>query len=175
MSQEGDGLHRSARGLRYGVVAAIALLLLLILAVVVTQPPISLAAPWLMVGVDGSGLAAPWSGWVAIVTMLLLVMGLVRLARMLRHIEGGAPFAPPVTAELRGFGRYLLAAALAGALLPPVIQLGLAWAARPAAARIQLGTDLETLLMLFVSLLVFFVARLFDEAARLAEDSRLIV
>ncbi len=108
--------------------------------------------------------------WPAALTLLLfglfLGMALLKLAAMLRRIEGGAPFA---AAGLRGFARYLFLAVLATMLAPPLIQ------AVMGAPRVGVSLGGGTFLMLLVTGLLFFVARLLDEAQRLADDHSQIV
>lgn len=108
--------------------------------------------------------------WPAALTLLLfgllLGLALLRLAAMLRQIEGGAPFA---AAGLRGFARYLFLAVLATVLAPPLLHAAMG------ASRVGLALGGGTFLMLLVTGLLFFVARLLDEAQRLADDHSQIV
>ena len=64
---------------------------------------------------------------------------------------------------------------LASVLLPPLILLALGARPRPAAQRMTFALAGSDLLMLFVTGLLFFVARLLDEAQRVADDFSQIV
>ena len=70
---------------------------------------------------------------------------------------------------LRGFARYLFLAVLASVFAPPLI------AAVQGAHRVDLALGGGQALMLIVTGLLFFVARLLDEARRLADDHSQIV
>jgi ABC-type nickel/cobalt efflux system permease component RcnA len=110
---------------------------------------------------------APWPAACALLLFgLLLGLALLKLVAMLRQIEGGAPFA---AAGLRGFARYLFLAVLATVFAPPLLQ------AATGAHRIDLSLGSGAALMLIVTGLLFFVARLLDEARRLADDHSQIV
>jgi len=121
------------------------------------------------VRIDAGGL----SGWpatiVLLVTSALLVIALSYMVAMLRRVESGAPFA--AARQLRGFARFLFLAVLASVLLPPLFQLALG----PPDQRVMFALAGSDLLMLFVTGLLFFVARLLDEAQRVADDFSQIV
>jgi hypothetical protein len=119
------------------------------------------------------GLPHAWAGAIALLLAALLAAALWQLARMLGQVERGAPFAPVATRHFRRFALLLLIAALLRLLLPPLAVLALMATGRSATVTLSLtGGDV---LALFVAAVLFFVARLFDEAARLEEDSRSIV
>ena len=164
-------IRNSARRLRYVALAAIVLLeLVLLFAVGVlladrkgefpalqihdsALPPVAAASSLLLIG-------------------LLVGIALFRLVRMLRRVEAGAPFA--AAGDLRGFAFYLLLAALASVFAPALIGLGIG-AVAGAPHRLDLSLGSTELLTLLVSGLLFFVARLLDEAQRLADDHSQIV
>ena len=171
MSELPPQIRRSARRLRYVALAAIILFELVLL----------FAAWVLMTGrrdeysaleIHDSGLP-PWAA-----SLLLLVIGLLvgialfRLVRMLGRVEAGAPFA--AAGDLRGFAFYLLVAVIASVFVPPLLQLGIGLGSG-APHRIAFSLGGTELLTLLVSGLLFFVARLLDEAQRLADDHSQIV
>jgi hypothetical protein len=164
-------IRASARRLRYVALAAILLFeLVVLLAAFVLIARLRSEFPALHI--NDSGLP-PWAAAAMLLLIGLLVgIALFRLVRMLSRVEAGAPFA--AAGDLRGFAFYLLLAVLASVFAPVLLGLGIA-AASNAPHRIDLafgGTELFTLL---VSALLFFVARLLDEAQRLADDHSQIV
>lgn len=165
MSETPPKIARAARRLRLAALFGIALIELFILftAWVVVE---GRGAEFAALRIEADGLPH----WVTASTLLLfgllLGLALLRLVAMLRQIEGGAPFA---AAGLRGFARYLFLAVLAPVLVPPLIQIA------TGAPRISASLGGGTALMLMVTALLFFVARLLDEAQRLADDHSQIV
>ncbi|MDH5823070.1 DUF2975 domain-containing protein [Luteimonas sp. RD2P54] len=119
------------------------------------------------------GLPHPWAGAIALLLAALVAAALWQLARMLGEVERGALFAPGATRHFRRFALLLLVAALLRLLLPPLAVLALVALER--SATVTLSFSGGDVLALFVAVVLFFVARLFDEAARLEEDSRSIV
>jgi hypothetical protein len=92
---------------------------------------------------------------------------------MLQAVECGEPFAPATTRRFRRFALYLLLAAAAEVILPLLIQ---AWQVAFAGGRqFMFNMDDGDLLHLLLGAVLFLVARLFDQAARLQEDSRSII
>ncbi len=121
--------------------------------------------------VDTGGLHPAPAAAVLIAAGALVVLALLEIVRMLRAVEQGAPFR---TGErLRRFALYLFLSLLVGSLLPPLIQLVMALAGTP--QRVFLSLDSEQMLMLFVTGLLFFVARLLEAAQQVAEDHEQIV
>jgi len=100
--------------------------------------------------------------------LLALLVGLTlsRAVGLLRAVEAGEIF--PARA-LRGFAFWLFLLVLSGVVAPPLFAL--------AGGTRQLVLDLSggEALMLLLTGLLFFVARLLDEARRLAEDHSQIV
>ncbi|MCW3836174.1 DUF2975 domain-containing protein [Sphingomonas canadensis] len=156
---------RLARGLRAAALAIAVLLPLLALA--------AMLAPAAMVEVHAGHLPCAWGGAVALAVSLLLAAGLVSLARMLALVMRGQVFAPAATRHFRRFALLLLLAAVAGVVLPVLVQAGLV--AAGGRGTVVIGIDDRDLVTLLLGGVLFFVARLFDEAARLEEDSRSIV
>jgi hypothetical protein len=169
MNENPPKLRRSARRLRLLTLFATALVELAIaFAIFVLLAGRPEDWPWL--GVETGGLPPAPAALILALFGLLLALALFRLVAMLRQIEGGAPFA---AAGLRGFARYLFFAMLVSVLGPPL--LGLALADGEGRRHLHLSLDSGEALMLLVTGLLFFVARLLDEAQRLADDHSQIV
>jgi hypothetical protein len=172
MIVDAERLARSARRLRWATLLGIAAVLaaMLLGCWVLVAGPLSNGA--LTFSVDSDGLPAWASALVLLVAGALLVLALLEIVAMLRAVEQGAPFR--TGARLRRFASYLFLALLATALLPPLI----GWASLLAGAqqqRVTFSLSGEELLMLFVSGLLFFVARLLEAAQSVAEDHEQIV
>jgi hypothetical protein len=165
MSETPPHIRRAARRLRLVALFGIALIELLILfAAWVLAAGRAADFPALEIRTEG---LAPWpAAAILLLFGLLLGLALLRLVAMLRQIEGGAPFA---ARGLRGFARYLFLAVLVTVLAPPVLH------AAAGARRVDLSLGSGAALMLLVTGLLFFVARLLDEAQRLADDHSQIV
>jgi len=159
-------LARSARRLRLATLT-VAGLLVLVTALAALVPGLP------HVTVDTGGLPHGWGLAVALLSVALLVAALAELARMLAQIEMGELFAPAATRHFRRFAALLLAAMLVRILLPGLVGIGLALASGHGSSSVSLDDDDAMLLLL--GALLFLVARLFDEGARLAEDSRSII
>ena len=158
-------IRSAARRLRHVTQAGIALVILT-----------SIAAAWALatgraeglgvLQIDTEGLA-PWPAALSLLAVgVLLAAALLQLVRMLRQVEADALFA---AAPLRGFALFLFLAVLASLLLAPLLEL--AFGGR----RLALAVTGGDALMLFVTGLLFFVARLLDEAQRIADDASQIV
>lgn len=171
MSEPPSKIRTSARRLRYVALAAITLFELVLLF-----------AAWVLIAgrrgefpavqIHDSGLP-PWAAAASLLLVGLLVgIALFRLVRMLARVEAGAPFA--AAGDLRGFAFYLLLAVVASVFAPALLELAIA-AVSGAPHRLDLALGGTELLTLLVSALLFFVARLLDEAQRLADDHSQIV
>jgi len=171
MSELPSRIRTSARRLRFAALAAIAMFeLVLLLAVGVLIAGRRSEFPALQIHEAG---LPPWATALSLLLIGLLVgIALFRLVRMLKRVEAGAPFA--AAGDLRGFAFYLLLAVLASVFAPAIIGLGIA-AMIGAPHRIDLALGMTEMLTLLVSFLLFFVARLLDEAQRLADDHSQIV
>jgi hypothetical protein len=160
-------MRRTARMLRFVTLGAILLveaLVLLAAWAVVAGRRADLPA----LRIEDQGLAA-WPAAISLLLIGLLVgLALFRLARMLGKVEGGAPFG--AARDLRGFAFYLFLTVLVSVLAPIVAPL---LAGGP--MRLQLSLSLGELLMLLITGLLFFVARLLDEAQAIADDASQIV
>lgn len=166
-----DRICRSARRLRHATLAMAALLgvlMLLGIAVLLSGRRGDFAA----LEIDDSGLAPVPGAILLAIVGILIVVALLRLARMLGKVGGGAPFG--AAADLRGFAFYLFLAVIAANLGPLLLQFAAA-AAGGEAREIRLSFGMSEILMLLVSGLIFLVAKLLDEAQRIADDASQIV
>ena len=165
MNEPPPKLRRSARRLRFVVLFATASIELLILfAAWVTLNGKAAAFP--AMEIDTGGLA-PVPGAISLLLFGLLIgLGLLRAAALLRAVEAGDPF--PARA-LRGFSLYLFLAVLLSVIGPPLLHLA------GGAQRLVLSLSGGQALILLLTGLLFFVARLLDEAQRLADDHSQIV
>jgi hypothetical protein len=159
-------LPRLARRLRYTTIAVATGLVLVSLAA-------ALVPESRHVTVEAGGLPRGWGAAVALVTVALVVLALAQLVRMLGRIEQGERFTPGTTRDFRRFALWLLLAAITRIVLAPVIGFAHVLIAR--GRHFSLSLDDTDVVMLVVAAVLFLVARLFDEAARLEEDSRSIV
>ena len=156
---------RSAHCLRLVTIAAIAIL---VLAVVFAAAALTGVIPAsTSVSVDTGGLTGSPAALVLLVPAALVAAALLEVAAMLRVVERGAPFG--AARRLRRFALYLFLAVLAGVLLPPIVHLAVG------GDRATFALTSGEALMLFVTGLLFFVARLLEEAQRVADEHGQIV
>ena len=121
---------------------------------------------------DFDGLPPHWAALILATVGSLMVLALLQITAMLRAVERGAPFRSG--ARLRRFALYLFLAGLAAVLLPPVAQsLESLLSSEP--RRVTLSLSGEAALMLFVTGLLFFVARLIEAAQHLSDEHAQIV
>ena len=119
------------------------------------------------------GLPRAWAAAIAAVLALVTCAALVELARMLGRVRPDALFSSAATKHFRRFAGLLMMAAVLRVLMPAVAALCLAAQSGGHAASLEFNGD--DLLSLLPTAVFFFVARLFDEAARLEDDQRSIV
>jgi hypothetical protein len=164
--------RRSARRLRQLTLGGIGLLVLLFLGALWVLASGQMPPAGSLVRVEAGGL--PPRAAAALIALFAVLLGLAlrRLARMLRIVEEGRPFA--TASELHGFALLLFLTVLAAILLPPAIQLALGGQSG-GAHRVTFGLSGDQALMLLVTGLLLLVARLLDEAQRLADDHSQIV
>lgn len=171
MTDEPRRLVRSARFLRWlswvGIALVLAAVALGLWALV--QGPMQGGA--VTFSIDTGGLDAPAAAIVLVVAGVLLVLALLQIVAMLRGVEAGAPFR--TAARLRGFAFYLFLALLAADVLPTIIQLVEQMSGRQEHVDFNIGG--EELLILFVTGLLFLVARLLEAAQRLSDEHEQIV
>jgi MFS-type transporter involved in bile tolerance (Atg22 family) len=158
-------LRRAARRLRLVAMFATALVELVILF-----------AAWVTLNGNGANFPAlkietgglpPMLGAISLVLFGLLIgLIMLRAAALLRAVEAGQVFP---ARPLRGFALWLFLTVLYSVLGPPLLSLA------TGAHRLDLDLGGSQLLMLLITALLFFVARLLDEAQRLADDHSQIV
>lgn len=164
-------LHRAAGRLRLAAWAGAVLCLGTTLLAVFA--PLDGTRGVLAAVLDTDGLPHAWAAAIALVLAGLVAGALFELARMLGRVGHGALFAPAAMRHFRRFALLLVLAALLRLLLPALAVMALA--AMGERVTVTLSFSGGDLLALFLAAVFFFVARLFDEAARLEEDSRSIV
>lgn len=119
------------------------------------------------------GLPRAWAAVMAVVLALVTAAALAELARMLGNVRPEAIFSRAATKHFRRFAGLLMLAAVLRVLLPAAATLWLASQSGAHAASLEFNGD--DLLSLVPAAVFFFVARLFDQAARLEDDHRSIV
>lgn len=125
---------------------------------------------------DSDGTSAGRTGLIAAaLTGSPLAIALWRLMRMLREIERGGVFTATTVRELRGFALFVMFSALASLFVQPIIDLIAALISGADKVRLSMTFDLNDFFILLVSVLLFFVARLFSEAQRIADENEQIV
>lgn len=132
------------------------------------------ASPVAAVALHTDGLPRPWAAAMALVLAALTSAALVELARMLGKVRPDALFSTALTRHFRRFAGLLVAVALLRLVLPALAAVWLAWRSGPGTA-VPLELSSDDVLVLLPAGVFFFVARLFDEAARLEDDQRSIV
>lgn len=159
-----------ARALR--VAAWLAAITCLVVTVLAVLAPADDRAP-VAATLSSGGLPRAWAAGIALLLAVLSAAALVELARMLGRLQAQALFDAAAIRHFRRFAGLLALTALSRVLLPSLAMLALAWhEGRHSASLTFDGGDLLALLPVAV---FFLVARLFDEAARLEDDSRSIV
>ena len=163
--------RRSARRLRYVTIAVAA-----VLAIVM------LFAIWILISgrreaftslrIQDGGLSAWPAAILVLIIGALIVLALLRLARMLWRVEQGESFR--AAGDLRRFALYLFLSVLFSVLGPPLVLLAFRQAAGDARP-VELSISVNEVLMILVTGLLFFVARLLDEAQAVADDASQIV
>lgn len=149
--------------------AAIACVVVTVLAVLA---PVDDTMP-VAATLSSDGLPRAWAAGIALLLAVFSAAALTELARMLGRLQAQALFDTVVVRHFRRFAGLLALTALLRVLLPPLATIALAWHAGRHAA--SLTFDGGDLLALLPAAVFFLVARLFDEAARLEDDSRSIV
>jgi hypothetical protein len=168
MSELSPSIRQAARRLRVATLVAIVLaegVILIAVAVVLFGRRADLPA----LHIQDQGLP-PWATAIGLLLIALFIgLALFRLARMLGKVEAGDLFA---AGDLRGFAFYLFLSVLVSIVVP---MIGPLLAADPGPHRLMLNLNLTEGLMLLISGLLFFVARLLDEAQAIADDASQIV
>jgi len=122
---------------------------------------------------DAGDMPLSWGACTAVVIALLIGAAMFELARMLARVGRERVFAPDATRHFRRFAWFFLLASLVRAAMPPLTMA--AASIREGSGALRMTFDGGDLVTLLVAALFWLVARLFDEAARLEDDSRSIV
>lgn len=159
----------SARVLRLIAIAALALI---VIAFVISRLGLYLG-PQVMVVRQGHGADSLVANLATDAGVLLFAVSLAQLIRLLGRLGSGELFGPAVTGAFRTFAFWLLlsaAVAIGGPLLA-----GLAGALSDASHRAEFRISIRDVMFLVASLVIFLVARMFDEAARIESELEEIV
>lgn len=112
---------------------------------------------------------------VLVATGVPFALALWELSRMLGRAERGEIFSQLTIAHLRRFALLVLITATVSICLAPLIAVGGALASGRGLEQVVVSFDGGDIFILLVSALLFFVARLFEEAQRIADENRQIV
>lgn len=149
-----SALSRNAKILRYVTYAGVALVVAATLA----------------------GLPADLPGVILLVaTGVPFALALWELSRMLGRAEQGEIFSQPTIAHLRRFALFVLVTAIISIFLPPIVAIAAALWAAEGLGHVVVSFEGGDVFILLISALLFFVARLFEEAQRIADENRQIV
>lgn len=114
-----------------------------------------------------------WAAATAVAIALLLGAAMFELARMLARVGCERVFPPDAARHFRRFARFFLLATVVRAVMPALAMA--VQSVRDGSGALRMSFDGGELVTLLVAALLWLVARLFDEAARLEDDSRSIV
>jgi hypothetical protein len=130
--------------------------------------------PWLQIRRHGAGAqvaAAP--EWALDLSILLFLIALAQLARMLGRLKRGEVFTAGVTTAFRSFAAWLLASAVVAVAAPLIAAV--TTTAPGGSGRIPMLIDIRQLSYVIAALVLFLIARMLDEAARIEAELREIV
>ena len=170
-SEMSTSLARHARLLRYAALAAGAFYMVATLAALLALN--GWGGRFVSATLEPGALPPRWAAWTAVVVALLIGAALFELARMLGRVGRDRVFSAGATRHFRRFALLFLLAAIVRVALPAVVMS--ADAIARADGLLRMSFDAGDLVTLTVAALFWLVARLFDEAARLEDDSRSIV
>ena len=128
---------------------------------------------WLQIRRHGAGPQAAAPGWSLDLSMLLFLVALAQLARLLGRLRRGEVFTAGVTVAFRAFAFWLLASALV-AVVAPLLTAAIAVPAS-GSSRIPMLIDIRQLSYVIAALVLFLIARMLDEAARIEAELEEIV
>lgn len=166
MSQK--SIAESARMLRWLVIAALALT---ILAFLVSRAGLYLDGHVLIVRqAEADG---PAARIVADAAVVLFVVSLVQLIRLLGELSSGKLFAASITRAFRSFAFWMLMSALVAIVGTPLASA--LSAAATGTFQLELKISLRDVMYLIAGLVMFLIARMLDEAARLDSELKEIV
>jgi len=158
-----NGIRQSASRLRGAVIGAMAFIGL---GCIAAQFDLQFAHAHFEYRLHGT----PFEGWIAAGSIALLLMALLRLTQMLGLMAGGELFTVGVVRRFRAFALWLLLMALFEFASPVVVSL-VAPSVAPA-HQVRVHVDLRDVLTVGITLLLFLLARLLEQARRLDEEMR---
>jgi len=161
-------LARHARVLRYAALVAGGLYLVATIAALASLQ--GWGGQFVAATLDTGGMPLAWGAGAAVVIALLVGAALFELARMLGKLGRERVFPPEATRHFRRFALLFLLASAVRVAMPALVM-----AAQSDGGALRMSFDVGDLVTLLVAALFWLVARLFDEAARLEDDSRSIV
>jgi len=161
-------LARHARVLRFAALVAGGLYVVATIAALASLQ--GWGGQFVAATLDTGGMPLAWGACAAVVIALLIGAALLELARMLAKVGRDRVFSPEATRHFRRFALLFLLASLVRVTMP-----ALAGAMQSGNGALRMSFDVGDLVTLLVAALFWLVARLFDEAARLEDDSRSIV
>ncbi len=170
-----SSLKRHARRLRLSLTGVLALAALFL--------AVGLYAEMALLLGHGSGISpmalrfgdVGWPDWWTLcLAGSVVLFALSRLVHMLKCIESGQIFTRETTGDLRQFATWMLVATLLWTFLPAAVRIACGLIGVPARQNV-IELDGSQFLMVLVSVVLFFVARLLDAAQRLADDHRQII
>ena len=165
------GLVRHARVLRVAVFLSGGLYVVATVAALLSLR--GWGGPFVAATLETGDMPLAWGAITAVLIALLIGAALFELARMLARVGKERVFAPDATRHFRRFALFFLLASLLRVAMPAVAMAS--QSTRGAGGMLRLSLDAGDLVTLVVAALFWLVARLFDEAARLEDDSRSIV
>jgi hypothetical protein len=157
-------IARSASRLRWAVFAAMAVAVLLYAAA-----RFGVRLGELRIEYHGQGASSAAAQAISDIVMLLLLVGLFRLAQMLGRIASGEMFSTGVIGRFRSFAFWLMLAALFRLFAPAVAQL---LEVAQGGHRLEIRIDFRDVLTVGVTFVLFLLARLLERARRLDEEMR---
>ena len=170
-SEISRGLVRHARLLRCAALAAGALYLVATVGALLSLG--GWGGRFVSATLDPGELPIRWAATTAAILALLTGAAMIELARMLGQVGGEGVFTREVTRRFRRFALLFLLTAVIRLAMPALVVSGLSLAEGTGSMRLAFdGGDAATLP---AAALFYLVARLFDEAVRLEDDSRSIV
>lgn len=151
---------------------AIAALVLLIVAFAIARLGIDFG-PQLIVVHRSHAPGTTAVGLISDLAVLLFAISLVQLIRLLGRLSSGTMFAPSVTGAFRTFAFWLMLAAVV-AIGGPLVA-GTAAAVLGEAHPVEVRINLRDVMFVIAGMVMFLVARMLDEAARIEAELEEIV
>lgn len=151
---------------------AIAALVLILAAFAVARLGIDLG-PHLTVMRRSHAVGTSAVGLISDLAVLFFAISLLQLIRLLGRLSSGTMFAPSVTGAFRTFAFWLLLAAIM-AIGGPLVA-GAASAVFGESPFVEVRVNMRDVMFLVAGMLMFLVARMLDEAARIEAELEEIV